>query len=257
MMPAVRVQVSPTLPPRAYSISVHEIPAGQAQIPHEHMSVAPSEVAEHIEKLVERHASSFVGLQETQTMIEQVERTYPALVRNAIPKPVALPLLTDILKRLAEEGVSIRPMREILETLAIYAANERDPITLTELVRASLRAHICSRFTRENALSALLVDHAIEDAIRHSIQRSATGTYLAMPPAQAKEVIQAVRATYSPDRRSSAPPVIALTQADVRRFFRKLIENDVPDLAVLSYNEIPADVTVQPVGHIRVGSQRP
>jgi len=71
-------------------------------------------------------------------MLDQLERAYPALVRNVVPKPVTLALLADVLRRLVEEGVSVRPLREILEALAVYAPSERDPIALAELVRASL-----------------------------------------------------------------------------------------------------------------------
>jgi len=198
--------------------------------------------------MVQRRAHELVGLQEVQSMLDQLERAYPALVRNVVPKPVGLPLLTDVLRRLAEEGVSIRPLREILEALATYAPGERDPIALTELVRASLRRQVTYRHARDGVLPVYLLDPAIEEAIRDSIQRTATGSYIAMPPDMARDVVEAVRRETGEGGEGEA--VCLLTQADVRRFTRRLLEVELPGLVVLSYQELAPEVTVQPLARI-------
>jgi type III secretion protein V len=179
-------------------------------------------------------------------MLDQLERAYPALVRNVVPKPVPLSLLTDVLRRLVEEGVSIRPLREILEALAIYAPNERDPIALTELVRTALKRHITHRRASGGTLAVYLLEPAIEEAVRDAIQRTATGSYLAMPPDMARDVIEAVRR----ETASGPSAVVLLTQADVRRFVRRLVEVELPDAAVLSYQELAPEITVQPLGRV-------
>jgi len=208
---------------------------------------AAAVIAQHLGRMVERRAHELVGLQEVQSMLDQLERAYPALVRNVVPKPVSLPLLTDVLRRLAEEGVSIRPLREILEALATYAPGERDPIALTELVRASLRRQVTYRHARDGVLAVYLLDPAIEEAIRDSIQRTATGSYIAMPPDMARDVVEAVRRETGDSAEGQA---CVLTQADVRRFTRRLLEVELPDLVVLSYQELAPEVTVQPLARI-------
>jgi len=207
-------------------------------------------IAMHVGALVRRRAGDLVGIQETQSMLDQLERVYPALVRNVVPKPVSLALLTDVVKRLAEEGVSVRALREILEALAVYAPNERDPVALTELVRAALRRQITHRHAPSGTLAVYLLDAAIEDAIRDSVQRTATGSYLALAPDTARDILDAVRRELERGTGGGAP--VILTQADVRRFVRRLVEVELPDVTVLSYQELAPEVSVQPLARIGV-----
>ena len=207
----------------------------------------PAEViARHTGVVVRRRAHDLVGIQEVQVMLDQLERAYPALVRNVLPKPVSLPLLTDILRRLVEEGVSIRPLREILEALATHALTERDPVTLTELVRAALKRQITHRHAPEGALSVHLLDPAIEEAVRDRIQRTPGGSYLALPPSQARDIIGAIKGALG------GAPALLLTQADIRRFVRRLIEVELPEVHVLSFQELAPEANVQPLGRIGV-----
>ena len=180
-------------------------------------------------------------------MLEQLERAYPAVVRNVTPKPVPLPLLTEVLRRLVEERVSIRPLREILEALSVHAPTERDPVQLTELVRASLRRQLTHRHAPAGTLAVFTVDGLIEDSVRDAIQRTAGGTYLALPPDQARDIIEAARRTLSP---LSPTRQVVLTQRDVRRFLRRLLEVELPDVTVLSYQELAPEVNVQPLGQL-------
>ena len=205
-------------------------------------------VAHHLGAVVRRRAGQLVGLQEAQSMLDQLARAYPALVRHVVPKPVSLSLLADVLRRLVEEGVSVRPLREILECLATHAPNERDPVALTELVRAALRQQITHQHAVDGVLPVVLLDPAIEEAVRDAIQRTATGSYLALPPAVARDVLEAFKQECPPDEGAA----IVLTQADVRRFVRRLVEVELPDVTVLSYQELAPEVTVQPLGRIQI-----
>jgi type III secretion protein V len=203
-------------------------------------------ITRHLGQKVRLRAHDLLGLQETQGMLDQLERAYPALVRNVVPKPVSLAQLADVLKRLVEEGVSIRPLREILEALAIFAPGEKDPVALTEAVRGALRRQITHKHAKNGALAVLLVDPLIEDTIRDAIQRTATGSYLALSPSAARDVLAAAKKALST---GGAPPIV-LTQSDVRRFMRRLVESELPHVTVLSYQELDPQVTVQPLGRI-------
>lgn len=286
-LPAVRARRSAAVAPDEYVLTMQEVPVGGGVVPaNAHFAHArvdelaelglegePSEggagtwideaavpateaagfltvsaaerVADHLAKAVERRPQELVGLQEVQTMLDQLERAYPALIRHVVPKPVSLALLADVLRRLVEEGVSIRPLREILESLAIYAPNERDPVALTELVRSSLKRQITHRYAEQGVLSVLMLDPEIEEAIRDSVQRTATGSYLAMAPDIARDVVEAVRREVG-----AANGTLLLTQADVRRFARRLVEVELPELVVLSYQELAPEVTVQPLARV-------
>ena len=206
-------------------------------------------IAHHLGAMVRRRAAPLVGIQEVQSMLDQLERAYPALVRNVVPKPVSLSLLTDVLRRLVEESVSIRPLREILEALATHAPVERDPVTLTELVRSALKRQITHAHADGGVLAVYLLDPAIEEVVRDSIQRTSAGSYLALAPDLARDVIGAIRRECRP---GEAGPTLLLTQADVRRFVRRLVEVEIPSAVVLSYQELAPEVTVQPLGRVSV-----
>ncbi|MCA9583630.1 MAG: FHIPEP family type III secretion protein, partial [Myxococcales bacterium] len=248
-LPTARVRENPHLDDDAYTISVAEIPVGSGRIESANLEA----LAHQLHRVARSHAHEFVGLQETQSMLDQLERTFPAVVRNVVPKPVSLQLLAEVLRRLVEEGVNIRPLRQILEALAGFAPQEKDPLALTELVRAQLRRQITHRHAHGGVLTTFLLSHEIEEAVTDSIQRTATGAYLAMPPDQARDVIEAVKAQIAEDAEGTPPPVL-LTQAPIRRFVRRLLEVDLPDLVVLSYQELAPEVTVRPLGRIGVGS---
>ena len=207
-------------------------------------------ITRHLGVVVRRRAQDLVGLQEVQTMLDQLERAYPALVRSVVPKPVTLAQLTDILRRLVEEGVSIRALREILEALAVHAPEERDAVALTERVRSALKRHITHRYATAGTLSVVLLDPSIEEAVRDSIQRTAGGSYLAMPPDLAREVLEAIRSAC--EEEGAGGRAVLLTQADVRRFVRRLVEVELPDVTVLSYQELAPEVTVQPLGRATI-----
>ena len=248
-IPNVKARRSEQLEKWEFLVLVQEIPVSKGT---EHRGNQGQNLESSLHSAIVRHAREFVGIQETQSMLDDLEQVYPSLVRTAIPKPVSVPLLADVLRRLAEEGVNIRPLREILETLTVFAPTEKDPVALSELVRVALKRHITFKHTRGMLLPVVMLAPDIEDAIRDAIQRTPTGSYLALPPDQARDVIGAIKTTYK-SRASDTPcsPVL-LTQTDIRRFVRRLVEVDLPQLAVLSYPEISADATIQPIGHVEL-----
>ena len=213
-------------------------------------TVAPEEVVlRHIQHLVRRYGYEFIGIQETQSLLEGLERTHPALVREVVPKLVSPVLLTDILRRLAEEGVSLRSLREILGALADWAPLEKDPVALTEHVRSALRRQITARHAgATGVLPVYLLEPMIEETIRESIHKTATGSYLALEPALSRDILAAVGQALGT---GAVNPVI-LTSSELRRYVRRLVEGEYPQLAVLSYQELSPETQLQPLGRIRV-----
>ncbi len=247
-VPAARLRVSPELGARQAVISVGEVPVVRLEVPSE-AEDPRGLVADGLERAVRARARDLIGLDDVQAMLDKLELAYPAAVRAVVPKPLSLALLTDILRRLVEEGVSIRPLREILEALAIFAPNERCPVTLTELVRAALRHQISHRHAQDGVLGALMLDPELEEAVREAIQHTSAGSYLALEPQLAKDMIEAIRRSLE-GAPGFAP--LLLTQSDVRRFVRRLVETELPELSVLSYQELAPAVSVRPLGHVNL-----
>ncbi|MBX3209556.1 MAG: FHIPEP family type III secretion protein [Labilithrix sp.] len=248
-LPSPRVRVAPGLPPRHAVVSLFEVPARVMPVPE---GTSDAElvrvIGEATSELLRGRAADFLGLAETQRLLDELEQFAPATVRNVVPKPVSLTLLTDVLRRLLEERVSIRDLRAILEALALLAATEKDPLTLTELVRAQLRRALTFKLTRgATHLGVVLVDPTIEDTIRRAIQRTPAGAFLTLPPAAARDVIAALRRAGSEATAEAPGAVVFLTQPDIRRFMRKLLETEVPDATVVSFAELLPEVTLRPV----------
>ena len=152
-------------------------------------------------------------------MLDALEQFAPATVRNVVPKPVSLMLLVDVLRRLVEEGVSVRDLRAILEALSSAATIEKDPLTLTELVRAQLRRPITFSLTRgAGHLGVYLLDPAIEETLRRSITRTPNGAFLTLAPAASRDVIASLRRALdeNPLPRNGAAGRVVLTQPDIR-----------------------------------------
>jgi len=230
--------------------------AGPARAAGFEVRTAVEVLAEHVERAVRRSASSFVGVQEVQAMLDGLEQTHPALVRAVVPRVVGVPLLADVLRRLADEGVSIRNLRAILEALLEWAEHEKDPVALTELVRSSLRRHITHRYAAvEDSISVYLLSPEIEESVRRAVQRSSTGTYLALEPELCREIVSAIAAAVR--RPPGGKEAVILTHPDVRRFVRKLIEVDVPHAAVLSYQELEPRIVVRPLQRIGLPTAAP
>ncbi|MBN1962761.1 MAG: type III secretion system export apparatus subunit SctV [Deltaproteobacteria bacterium] len=208
----------------------------------------------HLSSVLRKNAAEFVGIQEVQNMLEQLEQAFPALVKEVVPKAVSPFQLTDIMRRLVEEEISIRDLRSILQALAEWGQVENDTVMLTEYVRNALKRYISHKYTRGgNTLVVYLLDPQVEEAVRSSIQHTQSGSYLALEPEITQEILTAVRNEVGNLPPTAQNPVI-LTTMEIRRYFRKLVELEFPHLAVLSYQELSPDMNIQPIARISLES---
>ena len=204
----------------------------------------------HLSSVLRKNSAEFVGIQEVQNMLEQLEQAFPALVKEVVPKAVSPFQLTDILRRLVEEEISIRDLRSILQALAEWGQVENDTVMLTEYVRNALKRYISHKYTRGgNTLVVYLLDPQIEETVRSSIQHTQSGSYLALEPEITQEILTAVRNEVGNLPPTAQNPVI-LTTMEIRRYYRKLVELEFPHLAVLSYQELSPDMNIQPIARI-------
>lgn len=205
----------------------------------------------HLSKFYRQYSSEFMGIQEIRAILEFVEKSYPDLTKE-VTRLVPLQKLTDIFKRLVQEQVSIKDLRTILEALSEWAQTEKDVVLLTEYVRSSLKRYISYKYSQgQTVLSVYLLDPEIEDMVRGAIKQTSAGSYLALDPDSVQMILHSIRNTVVPTPPGGQTPVL-LTAIDVRRFVRKLIEGEFPDLPCVSYQEIVPEIRIQPLGRIQL-----
>jgi type III secretion protein V len=204
----------------------------------------------HLAHFLKRNAKEFIGVQEVQTMVSALKQHYPTLVDETVPKPVSLQTLTDILRRLVEEEVSIRDLKSILQILCEWGRIEHDALPLTEQVRAGLKRKICYQISQGRPLLFVYrLDPEFEEMFRNSIRQSASGAYLAMDPAHSQQVMEAARMQIGNLPPGAQRPVV-VTDSEIRRFVKKLLDFAIPDVTVLSYDQLTPQINLQPLGMI-------
>lgn len=201
----------------------------------------------HLAYILKSHASEFIGIQETMYLLSQMEKDFAELVRE-VNKTLPIITITDVFQRLVGEEISIRDMRTILEALVEWGQREKDPIMLTEHIRSVLNRYITFKFSGgQNVIPAYLVSREIEENVRNAIRQTSGASYLALSPEMHRRILAAFKKTTK--AYSTISPVV-LTPIDIRRFMRKIIERNFPDLPVLSFQELSASANVQTLERI-------
>lgn len=208
-------------------------------------------LAYHLSLILSRHASMFLGMQETKYLLDKMEERAPDLVREAT-RLLPVQRIAEIFQRLTQEQISIRDLRSILEAIIEWSPKEKDVIMLTEYVRCALKRQISYMYSRGyNMLPALLMDPSVEETIRKSIRQTSAGAFLALPPDTTKRLVAMVTKVAGPYKMHAQRPVL-MASMDIRRYVRRLIEADNYELPVISYQELTPEITVQPVGRIQL-----
>jgi type III secretion protein V len=218
----------------------------------------PAEVITlHLSMVMRKYAKDFIGIQEAQALLDFAARGAPKLVEEVVPKVVTIHQLTDVLQRLVDEGISIRDVKSVLDALSEWGRIEKDPVMLTEYVRSSMKRYISFRYTGgRDTLYVYLLDPEIEDVIRGAIRRTSTGSFLSLDPHISHDILDAIRREIANLPASAQKPVI-ITDMELRRFVRRMVELEFPTLSVLSYQELAPELNVQPVGRITMRPAAP
>jgi type III secretion protein V len=218
----------------------------------------PAEVITlHLSMVMRKYAHDFIGIQESQALLDFAARGAPKLVEEVVPKVVTIHQMTDVLQRLVQEGISIRDVKSVLDALSEWGRIEKDPVMLTEYVRSSMKRYISFRYTGgRDTLFVYLLDPEIEDVIRGAIRRTSTGSFLSLDPHISHDILDAIRREIANLPASAQKPVI-ITDMELRRFVRRMVELEFPALSVLSYQELAPELNVQPVGRITMRPASP
>ena len=212
-----------------------------------HAGLLPEDVvAAHVDQVVRRHAPQLLGLQEVQRLLHAVQRDAPDLAAEAA-RVVPLQRMAEVLRRLLQEGIPVRNLNAIFEALVIWAPKEADTIALTELVRIAMGRYITSRYVgADRRLEAILFEASLLDRVHSAVEHGPRGNLLLLSPAVVQDVREQVRRIVT----AAAGRVVAITSSEVRRYVKTMLEPVVPQLVVLSYQEVDDDVALQPVGWI-------
>jgi type III secretion protein V len=247
--PGLSMAYDAQLVPSAFVIFVQEVRVFEGLLDDEPAGARlESVLAEHLESAIRAHADWFIGMPEVQGLIAGVETTYPELAAEILR---ALPLqrVTDVLRRLVGEGVSIRNLREIFESLIVWGPKEKDVVMLTEYVRVDLGRYITQRHARGGEpLSVIMLDPRLEAAIRQSIQQTSAGSFLAFPPEQTRRVVDQLNTLLAAHAAAGA---LLLASMDIRRYVKKLLEGALPALPVLSFQEVGTHRPLQSIGRVQ------
>lgn len=210
----------------------------------------PSIIATHLTEIIRQHISELLTRQDVQNLVNNLKDTNPSLVEELTPKLLGLGEIQKVLQNLLKEGISIRDLLTIFETLADYAPSTRDTDILTEYVRQSLKRAISSKFFPANeTTSVVTLDPKLEQEIMASVKQSENGAYLTLDPEKTKAIMKSVGDEIAKLENLGKNPII-VTSPIVRMYFKRLTEDYYRDLIVVSYNEIENNVELQSVGMV-------
>lgn len=212
----------------------------------------PSVVATHLTEVLKRHAYELLGRQETKALIENLKTTQPALVEELVPSILSVGEIQKVLSKLLKEKVSIRNLGVIFETLADYGLITKDPDVLTEYVRQALARQITHTFTQNGEpLRVISVGPGLEKVISDAVQHTEHGSYLALDPERTQQIYQLLHEQINRAVGAGHNPVL-LTSPSTRMYIRQLLDRILPDVPILSFNELEPHVEVQSIGVVNV-----
>jgi flagellar biosynthesis protein FlhA len=224
----------------------------QAQLAGYTVVDLPTVIITHLTEVIKRHLHELLSREEVQKLLKRFAETSPKVVEELVPTLLTLGGVQKVLQNLLREQISIRDLLSILETLADYAPITRDPVLLTEYVRQSLARSITKQWqTAEGDIPALMLSYELEDTLTKAIQHTEHGSYLAIDPKLAQRLItELTRAVETMMQQQQAP--LLVTSPLTRPHVKRLTEPYVPQLVVLSHNDIVANVRIRNLGVIKV-----
>jgi type III secretion protein V len=227
-------------------LSVYGLRIVAGELPPGELSVLESSLAAGLR----RHLAQFAGIQETSNLLNAWSRDYPDLVKEML-RAAAPQRVSEVLRRLLDEGVPIRHLRDVFEAITEVSARERDIAVVTEHVRVALRRYITQRHMgTDGSISALIAHPELEDQLRQAVRSSGQSGQIAVDPQLLQRILTEIR-TVKNEIGAAFARVTLLCSMDVRRHVRRITESEFFELPVLSFQELSGDVPVVPVGQVR------
>lgn len=212
---------------------------------------ALSVIVTHMSEVIKKHMHELLSRQDINTLLENVSKSNPAIVDDVIPNIISIADFQKILINLLNEGIPIRDLESILETLGDHGTSIKDTDMLTEYVRQKLKRTITRKYTDGNSIKVIALDQEIENIILNSAKKNEHGTYLAIDPQVVQTIVEKVTEQIEKLKEIIDHSII-LTSPIVRIYFKRLIEQFMADLTVLSFNEIDTNIQIQVIGMIKL-----
>ena len=210
----------------------------------------PSIIATHLTEIIRQYIAELLTRQDVQNLVNNLKESNPSLVEELVPKALSLGEIQKVLQNLLKEGISIRDLLTIFETLADYASSTRDTDILTEYVRQSLKRAISGKFFPANeTTSVVTLDPKLEQEIMASVKQTEQGAYLTLDPEKTKTIIASVESETKKLENLGKNPIV-ITSPIVRMYFKRLTSDYFKDLIVVSYNEVESNIELQSVGMV-------
>jgi len=208
-------------------------------------------ISTHLTEVIKRHTSELLTRQDVKNLIDNVKESHATLVDELVPALMSIGDVQKVLGNLLDEGISIRDLATILEILADYAGITRDVNILTEYVRQGLKRQISKLMFPAGQGRVVTIEQGLEGHLMESIQQSDAGSYLSVDPVTSQNMMNSLASQIQKLVSLGEQPVV-VTAPIVRFYFKKITEQIIPDLIVLSYNEIEADIEIQSIGMVNI-----
>ena len=209
-------------------------------------------MATHISEIIKQHAHELIGRQEVQNLIDNLGKSYPKLIEELVPAILSLGTIMRVLQNLLSEGVSIRDLRTILESMADWVPVTKDTDILTEYVRHALARSISNDLATDNVIPLITLDKSVENEISQSVQHKETGSYLAIDPSKAQLILDSIGQAIPLFEGGQRPTLLSAPQ--IRPHVRKLTERYYPQLVVISHNEILPNIKIRSIGSVNLNA---
>ncbi len=207
-------------------------------------------MATHISEIIKQYSHELIGRQEVQGLLDNLANSYPKLVEELVPGVLSLGTIMRVLQNLLKEGVSIRDLRTILETMADWAPKTQDTDILTEYVRHALGRTISSDLAVNGVIPVITLAKPAEDAVKNGVQHKETGGYLSLDPIIAQRILDGIGRAIQLFDGGSRPTLLAAPQ--IRPYVRSLTERYYPALTILSHNEITPNLKIRSLGTVNL-----
>lgn len=212
----------------------------------------PSIIATHLTEVIRQHIAELLTRQDVQNLINNIKDNNTALIEELVPKLLGVGDIQKVLQNLLSEGISIRDLVTIFETLADHATVTRDTDILTEYVRQSLKRAISGKYFSPNEVTNVVtLDPAIEQDIMGAVKNTEQGSYLTLDPEETNKIVKSLGEELKKLEDLGKNPIV-ITSPIVRLYFKKLVSDYFKDVIVVSYNEVESNVELQSVGMVTV-----
>ena len=269
VVPIIRLRDNIQLNPNQYVIKIKGIQVSEGEILFDHYMAMnpgyveeraesmgytvvdpPSIMATHLTEVIRQHIAELLTRQDVQNLINNIKDNNQALIDELVPKLIGIGEIQKVLQNLLSEGISIRDLVTIFETLADHAAVTRDTDILTEYVRQSLKRAISGKYFPPNEVTNVItLDPKVEQEIMAAVKNTEQGAYLSLDPARTKAIMDSLGEELKKLEDMGKNPIV-ITSPIVRLYFKKLASDYYKDIIVISYNEVESNVELQSVGMV-------